>query len=113
MEFAVSATGRVKDLTIVEARPVGVFDQAAKQAMQGWKFAVSSASNITRRYRQIMVFSLSGAASDDGNGADATGTSDASSRGGCEMVTGSLICRRPDRSAAFGMNNRRVGRSDH
>ena len=93
MEFSVSSSGRVKDLAIVDAQPAGAFDQAARQAMQGWRFAVSGGGHGTHRYRQTMVFSLDGAGSDQRNSTGAT------SRGLCEIVTGSHICRSPDESA--------------
>lgn len=94
VEFGLAADGDVQDLHVVSAQPAGVFDQAAVQAMRGWKYALPAAAAAQRRYRQTMVFMLDAAAGRSASGAYAG--EEIRARVGCQIVTGTHICRWPD-----------------
>lgn len=79
LEFELTGHGTVRGMHVVAATPVGVFDQAALQAMRGWRYAVPDGAVAGQRYRQILVF-------DPQAGAP-------SAEGACHVVTGSHICR--------------------
>ena len=94
VEFGVAIDGSVQDLHVVSAQPEDVFDQAAIQAMRGWKFASPSDASVPRRYRQTLVFTLNTAS----KAATSTSTQagdDVQARVGCRVATGTLICRSP------------------
>ncbi len=38
VQFTITATGMVKDVIVVEARPEGMFDQAAVRAVERWRY---------------------------------------------------------------------------
>jgi protein TonB len=38
VQFTISATGSVKDLIVVEAKPEGIFDEAAMRAVARWRY---------------------------------------------------------------------------
>jgi bla regulator protein blaR1 len=70
-----------------------VFDQAAIQAMRGWKYASPSDALTQRRYRQTLVFTLNAA---KGSTPSSTHAGDeVQARVGCRVATGTLICRLP------------------
>ena len=70
----------------VAASPTGVFEQAALQAMRGWRYAMPGGAPIGRHYRQVLVFDPQADALPAGDGVLAAG-------GACHVVTGSHICR--------------------
>lgn len=95
IEFNLASDGSVQDMRVVSADPAGVFEQAALVAMRGWVYSVPSGHLLSERYRQVMAFSLDG------------GTGDASSREiqarvGCQVVTGTHICRWPEETGRQG-----------
>jgi len=60
LEFTVTETGAVKDVTVVEAHPRGLFDRAAKRAILKWKFKpkVVEGKPVARRAVQVIEFKL-------------------------------------------------------
>jgi TonB family protein len=88
LEFSLAADGSVRDLHAISAAPAGVFDQAAIQAMRGWKYSLPASAMEQGRYRQTMAFTL-----------NATGHNTASAGAeiqaqiGCQVVIGTHICR--------------------
>lgn len=60
IEFTITAEGRVADPVVVAAKPRGVFDRAALQAIIRWKFKPRYVDGqaITRRASQIIDFQL-------------------------------------------------------
>lgn len=89
LEFGLDARGNVRDIQVLDATPAGVFDYAAEQALDSWKFA-APAGGAHQRYRQTLTFVLPGST----KGRVLKNTIQA--RAGCQTVTGTLICRRPD-----------------
>lgn len=93
IEFSLTPDGSVRNPRIISANPAGVFNMAALQAIDGWKYEVPSGLTGQRKYRQAMAFSL--------NATDGQGSPSASSRGvketvsddACREVTGTHICR--------------------
>jgi len=75
LAYAVDAGGAVSDVRVISARPLGVFEDAAKSALSGWRFPAAAAGE---RHTQNFAFTLHGHA-----------------KGECKEQTGSLICRRP------------------
>lgn len=82
LEFRIGDDGRVRDVRVLSAEPVGVFDQAAILALRQWRFAETSAPTATR-YTRSFAFT---------RGAPPAET--------CRETTGSHICRRADAEGA-------------
>jgi len=95
VEFGVAIDGSVQDLHVVSAQPADVFDQAAIQAMRGWRFASPSDASAPRRYRQTLVFTLNAASKAAATSASTHAGDDVQARVGCRVATGTLICRSP------------------
>jgi bla regulator protein blaR1 len=94
VEFGLAIDGSLQDLRVVSAQPADVFDQAAIQAMRGWKYASPSDALTQRRYRQTLVFTLN--AMTRGGASSSTHAGDeVQARVGCRVATGTLICRLP------------------
>lgn len=89
IEFSLASDGSVQDMKVVSADPGGVFDQAALVAMRGWVYSVPPGHLLSERYRQVMAFSLDGGAGD-------ARSREIQARVGCQMVTGTHICRWPE-----------------
>lgn len=94
LQFGLTADGEVRNLQVVSATPAGVFDQAAIDAIQGWRYAPPDANTGSLRYRQTIAFTLEGAPPDT---AAARGIH---ARGDCRVVTGTHICRWPDEAGS-------------
>ena len=60
IEFTITPEGRVSDPVVVEAKPRGMFDRAAIQAILRWKFKPRyiDGQAITRRASQVIDFQL-------------------------------------------------------
>ncbi len=60
LEFTVTETGTVKDVTVLEASPKGYFERAAKRAILKWKFKprVVDGKPVARRAVQVIRFRL-------------------------------------------------------
>ncbi|HET6603090.1 MAG TPA: TonB family protein [Xanthomonadaceae bacterium] len=76
LSYRVAGDGSVADVRVESARPAGIFDRAASEAVSGWRFAPEGAAG--ERYQQVIEFRLT---SDDGDPLL------------CERRTGSQICR--------------------
>lgn len=85
VEFGINADGSVRDPRVVSAQPESIFDHAAMQALQGWKFAPADSIGFDRRYRQTFTFTL--------HPGNETAAREVRARAGCYTVTGSHICR--------------------
>ncbi|TAM61840.1 MAG: TonB family protein [Rhodanobacter sp.] len=96
VEFGLAPDGGVRDLRVIHAEPAGVFDQAAMRAMRGWKYAVPAGATMQRRYRQTLAFMLHAGGSDKGASSGADADKEIHARAGCQVVTGTHICRWPD-----------------
>lgn len=94
VEFGLAADGRVEDLRVISATPAGVFERAAMQAMRGWRYSVTGAAPIQRRYRQTIAFALNAVRGQVVSAAPAGKTINA--RVSCQITTGTHICRWPD-----------------
>ena len=95
IEFGLSAHGDVEDPRVVSGQPAGVFDQAAIDALRGWKYALPGAAATSRRYRQTIAFTLNAGGSGSANpGLRADRKIQPQSY--CQVVTGTHICREPD-----------------
>lgn len=92
IEFNLASNGSVQDMRVVSADPTGVFEQAALVAMRGWVYSVPPGHLLSERYRQVMAFSLDGGAGD-------TSSREIQARIGCQVVTGTHICRWPEEAA--------------
>lgn len=95
IEFNLASDGSVQDMRVVSADPAGVFEQAALVAMRGWVYSVPSGHLLTERYRQVMAFSLDGGASN-------ANRREIQARVGCQVVTGTHICRWPEEAGRQG-----------
>lgn len=95
IEFNLASDGSVQDMRVVNADPAGVFEQAALVAMRGWVYSVPSGHSLSERYRQVMAFSLDGGATD-------AGSREIQARIGCQVVTGTHICRWPEEAGRQG-----------
>ncbi|MDE3210494.1 MAG: M56 family metallopeptidase [Pseudomonadota bacterium] len=93
VEFSLTSNGGVTDLRLVRAAPAGVFEQAALDAMRGWRYGLPGAAAASRRYRQTIDFTL------DAKSGDAASRL-IHARAGCQIVTGTHICRLPDEVGA-------------
>jgi TonB family protein len=94
VEFGLTADGSLRDVSVISAQPADVFDQAAIQAMRGWKYALPSDALSQRRYRQTLVFTLN-AASKGSTSSSTHAGDEVQARVGCRVATGTLICRLP------------------
>lgn len=56
LEFSVDADGKVTDVEVLDALPVGVFEEAASKAISRWTF--EEVENSKGRYRQVFDFEL-------------------------------------------------------
>lgn len=61
VEFTITETGKVKDPSVLEATPPGIFDRAALQAILRWKFKPKTVEGkpVARRAFQVITFELS------------------------------------------------------
>lgn len=94
VEFGLAADGSVQDPRVIRAEPAGVFDQAAIQAMRGSKYALPEGVQTSRRYRQKMAFILNAATT--GDASPSAADDEIHARAGCQILTGTHICRWPD-----------------
>lgn len=78
LQFHVDEAGRVHNIRVLNARPAGVFEAAARQALDQWRFPLAAAGS--QAYSQRFYFSLKGKDAD-------------MAVAGCQHVTGTLICR--------------------
>jgi len=79
--FSVDASGRARDVKVIESSDPGEFESAAIAALRGWRFD-AAVGTPGQRYVQTFDFSLSGA-SRQGSATDE-----------CNYPLGSRICRR-------------------
>jgi len=94
VEFSLTGDGEVTDLRMISATPAGIFDQAALDAMRGWRYDLTRASSGGRRYRQTMAFTLNAAH------AGAIAGRNIHARANCQIATGTRICRWPDHAGS-------------
>ena len=94
VEFGLAIDGSLRDLRVISAQPADVFDQAAIQAMRGWKYELPQDALTDRRYRQTLVFTLNAATKGSTSSSMRAGD-EVQARVGCRVATGSLICRLP------------------
>jgi TonB family protein len=94
LEFKLDADGSVRDLRRISSTPAGVFDEAALDAMRFWKYAIPNGA-ASRRYRQILSFTLGGRRAASKNSTTASAR-DIQARPACQIPTGTHICRWPD-----------------
>lgn len=61
LAFTITPTGTVQDVSIVEAKPRGVFERAAKRAILKWKFKpkVIDGKAVSQQAQQKLVFKIS------------------------------------------------------
>lgn len=95
IEFSLSAAGGVEDPRVVSAQPVGVFDQAAIDALRAWKYALPEAGPTSRRYRQTIAFTLNAGGRDSTN-SGLRADRKIQQQPYCRVVTGTHICRESD-----------------
>jgi TonB family protein len=86
LEFGLNADGSVKNVQVVDAKPAGVFDEAAVDAFRRWTFQPSPGLSGTARFRQNLSFTLHGQGSEAG----------AHAKAGCYIGTGTHVCRSPE-----------------
>ena len=57
LQFTITAAGTVTDVAIIDAEPVGVFEEAAKKALLRWKYApsVDDGRAIERRGMRVVL----------------------------------------------------------
>jgi bla regulator protein BlaR1 len=94
VEFALASDGNVRDLQVVSAKPVGTFEQAAIRAMRGWKYSLPTNTPTPSRYRQTFAFTLN-AANTRNDRSNVYAGEEIQARAGCQIPTGTHICRRP------------------
>lgn len=112
IEFNVVADGSVRDMHVVSAAPMGVFDQAALQALRGWKYAKALEASSPRRYRQTLAFSLDRAHSK--RIASAFSSSDQiQAQLDCHVSTGTHICRLPENNESAALGQARGNSANH
>jgi periplasmic protein TonB len=60
IEFTVTTTGTVADAKVIGAKPAGIFDDAALDAIVKWKFKqkIVNGSAVTQRAVQVLKFTL-------------------------------------------------------
>ena len=95
VEFDLATDGSLMDLRVISAQPADVFDQAAIQAMRGWKYMPPSDALMPRRYRQTLVFTLNATTKDSTSSSSTHVGNEVQARVGCRVATGTLICRLP------------------
>lgn len=93
LEFGLGGSGSVQSLKVVSASPAGVFDRAAVAAMRAWKYQVPADASAAQRYRQTLVFALTGS---NARQADEVARRP---RIGCDASTGTHICHNGRASA--------------
>jgi protein TonB len=76
LSYAIRSDGRVTDVRLEDASPPRTFDRAARDALDGWRFAAGAGGG--KRFVQTFDFVLDGKA----GGVD-----------GCVVSTGSRLCR--------------------
>jgi TonB family protein len=93
LEFGLGGGGSVQSLQVVSASPAGVFDRAAVAAMRDWTYQVPADASAAQRYRQTLVFALTGS--------NARQANDVARRPriGCDASTGTHICHNGRQSA--------------
>jgi bla regulator protein BlaR1 len=100
LEFAIADDGSVRNIRVVQATPGGVFDLAAEQAMRLWRYSPNMSVSLHKnRYRQAFTFSLKTPVAAQGAGAVFT-SGEVSARLGCQVTTGSHICRWPESNSS-------------
>jgi len=77
LEYRIAANGSVRQIRVINARPAGIFDEAAKTALRGWQFPAGSGDEPRT---QNFAFTLHGQSKAEEQ---------------CQAPTGSLICRKP------------------
>jgi len=77
LEYLIDGGGYVRQIRVLHAQPVGVFEAAAKTALSAWRFPASSSAE---KRTQNFAFTLHGH-----NHVEEQ----------CQAPTGTLICRRP------------------
>ena len=77
LEYLIDGGGYVRQIRVLRAHPVGVFDAAAKAALSAWRFP---ASGSEEKRTQNFAFTLHGQSRAEEQ---------------CQVLTGTLICRRP------------------
>ena len=107
LEFGLAADGRVQDLRVISAMPAGVFERAAMQAMRGWRYSVAGTAPTQRRYRQSMAFTLNAVRGQAVSAVPAGRAIDA--RTGCQITTGTHICRWPGAQQSLHAGSTRLG----
>lgn len=100
IEYAIGVDGNVHDLKVVAAAASGTFEQAALQAMRGWKYP-RGVSQTPRRYRQTLTFTLSGSRTAL-PASGLIGGAVIEAQVGCQVSIGSNICRSPENFPARG-----------
>ncbi|MCL7421444.1 MAG: energy transducer TonB, partial [Methylobacter sp.] len=60
IEFTITRTGTVKDAVVVEAKPNGIFDRVALEAINKWKFKEKRVNGapVEQRAVQVLQFKL-------------------------------------------------------
>jgi len=101
VEFGLAADGTLRDVQVVKSEPVGVFDQAAIHAMQGWKYPAPTAAGMQRRYRQGMMFVVNAAVARNHASSGTHSGEEIRARADCQILTGTHICRWPGDGAGF------------
>lgn len=58
--FVITETGAVRDVEVIESQPAGVFDRAAVDAIEKWKFKPKEVSGeaVPQRAAQVLEFKL-------------------------------------------------------
>ncbi len=82
LEFRVEGSGRVGAIRVLTSQPAGIFDNAAKLALEHWRFPQTGNPASTEPYTQKFTFNLN---SRNGVGSPKN----------CRHVTGTLLCRQP------------------
>jgi TonB family protein len=109
IEFGLSADGHVLHPHVLDATPARIFDQAALDAVSGWRFALPSDAAPAGKYRQVVAFTMRRNRAQR-TGGRAQGNDGESGRAACRVVTGTHICREADPSG-FGVVSSRALRS--
>jgi len=58
LSFTVDKRGRAKDITVLEASPVQVFERAAEKALRKWKFEILTGHSVDKSLVQTFDFSM-------------------------------------------------------
>lgn len=88
LEFTITPQGSVSDAQVIEATPRGMFENAALQAIHGWRYQAFTEDGepVARRARQLMEFRL---------GSERRRRSGTPASGECKEQTGTRLCRAP------------------